>query len=338
MRKPWTKNFRAIPRDVHSKLGLIDDQLIRVAGSKKITAHDIEAGIYSHIGLSFDAEGLSFVQSQLPDAANGRFSDKNRNGWEVKRTDLPKITKTYTWESPNFGDPSKGYHTQSRDRLVYQKQYFEPLMFKLVIELVASPVGEGGTYYLKFSIDQTLDRNSSTFEDRLFFALNLIRENTGVYGVYPSDVSVEDFQRSIFVDWEIFPEGTANEVVDAISRKNANLTAEKKAILLDRINMFNAMRSSRIMIGTGGFGSYIGAEFADDLVVFENTNYGNALYILLEDWETTSQKPRTELLRGTNENYIRITHKRGWERVFKAAMANELKKRGIRVSKQGRFF
>lgn len=338
MKQPWTKNFRAIPPVIKEKLDSIDDRIVIIAGAKKIPASDIVDGVYSHVGLRIVEGELVIVENQFPDGENGRFSDKNVSGWEIKRTDLPKITKTYTWESPNFGDPSRGHHTQSMDRLVYQKQYFEPPMFELSTEVIESPVGEGGTYYLKFSINQPLNRDAETFNDRLFFALNLIRENTGIYDVHPSNISVEDFQKSVFVDWEIFPQGTTESIIEALSRRGSNPSPEKQAILRERISMFNAMKPKNIMIGTGGFGSYIGAEFADDLVVFENTNYGNALYILFEDWERTSQKSRHELLQGTNEGYTRIIHKAGWERIFKAAMAHELRKRGIRVSKQGRFF
>jgi len=338
MKQPWTKNFRSMPRDILRKLDLLENQLVVVAASKKIPATDLVNGVYSHIGLRLKGDELFIGPSHTPIPANGRYSKRNVEGWEIKRRDLPKITKSYTWESPNFGDSSKGTHMQSRDRLVYQKQFFEPIMMELVTELIRSPVGEGGTYYLKFSIHEVLDRSSETFEDRLFFALNLLRENTGTHGVHPSDVTLEDFQKSTFVDWEVFPKGTADEIIDAISSRTSKYSEEKKGVLRERINMFNAMKPRTIMVGSGGFGSYIGAEFSNDLVVFENTNYGNALYILFEGWEETSKRSRTDLLRGTNENYSRIIHKKGWENVFKAAMSHELRKRGIRVSKQGKFF
>jgi hypothetical protein len=49
------------------------------------------------------------------------------NGWDVKRTDLPMITKSYSWETPNFGDGSTyGYHTTYRSREVYQLEVFDP--------------------------------------------------------------------------------------------------------------------------------------------------------------------------------------------------------------------
>ena len=63
----------------------------------------------------------------------GPYSTKNREGWETKRDDLPKITRTFTFDVPNWGDPSNGYHSVDQDREVYQRDYFDPPNFAIRI-------------------------------------------------------------------------------------------------------------------------------------------------------------------------------------------------------------
>lgn len=58
---------------------------------------------------------------------------------------------------------------------------------------------------------------------------------------------------------------------------------------------------------------YFGAKFSDNLVVFENTQYGNALYILFENWAELSQLSRLEILRRPSDQYVRIKHSGNWQ-------------------------
>lgn len=339
MRMPWKKNFLKIPNKILIDVENIDSDFIVVAASKKIPIEDLTSGKYNHIGLFIAHGEIQLQAKQYPDTQNGKYSKRNLEGWENIRKDLPKITKTFYWESPNFGDAATyGSSMRSREREVYQREYHEPRMHELQIEVINSPVEEGGTYLFKFQVAQALNRNRPDFTDRLLFALNLLQENTGVAAVYRSDVTNEEFQRMTSLDWEVFPEGTADIVIEKISGRARPPSPEKQAKMRERIEMFNAMRSKNIMVGSGGFGTYIGAEFADDLVVFENVNYGNALYILYENWQATSQKSRIDLLSGTDDQYYRIVHTQGWEERFKKQMRDELRSRGIRLSRQGRFF
>lgn len=74
---------------------------------------------------------------------------------------------------------------------------------------------------------------------------------------------------------------------------------------------------------------YIGAQFADDFVVFENVNYGNALWGLFENWAETSKRSRIDLLRLRDVPYARIVHSEGWQERLADFVETEKKKRGI---------
>jgi hypothetical protein len=69
--------------------------------------------------------------------------------------------------------------------------------------------------------------------------------------------------------------------------------------------------------GRSGFRRYFGAKFGEDLVAFENIEYGNAAYVMFERWETLSQKTRLELLAGPADGFIRVVHRRGWQSQLK---------------------
>ncbi|MFB7031234.1 MULTISPECIES: hypothetical protein, partial [unclassified Streptomyces] len=71
--------------------------------------------------------------------------------------------------------------------------------------------------------------------------------------------------------------------------------------------------STSLIYGTSGFQRYLGAQFASNLVVFENVRYGNALYVMYERWEDLSKKSRLELLSGPARGFERILHRQGWE-------------------------
>jgi len=61
--------------------------------------------------------------------------------------------------------------------------------------------------------------------------------------------------------------------------------------------------------------------------VFENVRYGNALYVLYENWEDVSQRSRIDLLKGTSADYERIPHMDGWEQQFREAVARRPSRR-----------
>lgn len=62
---------------------------------------------------------------------------------------------------------------------------------------------------------------------------------------------------------------------------------------------------------------YFGAQFSDNLVVFENIEYGNAIYIPFDNWAEISQMSRIDILQRKEKDFIRLPHRKNWERVLK---------------------
>jgi hypothetical protein len=327
---PWKQSHRTVPASIAAELARITSDVVVVAATKKIPVPDIARGLYAHLGLRHDAADFKIAASVVPAPNVGKYSDRNVNGWEVKRTDLPKITKTFSWETPNFGDASTyGTHTHYQDREVYQRQVFEPRFFPIKVELLNSP--GVGTALVKFEVGQLLDRRARAFADEFLFCLNLLQENAGVSGVFSSAATRDDFIGTVHLDWEIFPPGNAAQLIASMTKGGGSLSAEQRGLVAARLKLFARLPVEKLIKGSNSFGSYIGALYADDLVVFENMNYGNALYVLYADWQDVSKRSRLELLRGTTENFDRIVHTEGWEDRFESHIETELEKRGRRT-------
>lgn len=325
---PWKCNYREIPLFIREALEATQSDFIVIASAKKIAVRDIAAGVYAHVGLRL-ADGSVVAEGPvLPPSEAGKWSERNASGWDRKRLDWPMVTKTYIFETPNFGDAATyGTHTHFSEREVYQRQVFEPQGMQIETEILDA---RGDEYIVvKFALSPILNRRQPEFELMLLWSLNVLQENTGVTGVFASEATQEYYLATIQLDWELFPPGTIDEVVARFARRPANPrnTPDFDRYVRDRIALFNRLNPKAYLRGQGSFGSYFGAQFADDLVVFENLKYGNALYVLYEDWDTVSKRSRIDLLRDHDANFDRIIHTDDWKHRFAALIRYQLEKR-----------
>lgn len=322
---PWKRNYLKVPANVEAALDAIESDLMIVAATKKIPIRDIAAGVYAHVGL-LQADGAVVTTGAVPPASDaGKWSERNAFGWDRKRTDWPMVTKTYTFETPNFGDASTyGTHMHVWEREVYQHQVFEPQGMLIEAEVMEA---RGGDHVLvKFALSPMLNRGQAEFDLMLLWWLNVLQENTGVTGVFASEATRDDFIGTIQLDWEVFPPGTIDEVVERLARRPANPgnAPDFDRHVRDRVALFNRLNPTAYLRGQGGFGSYFGAQFADDFVVFENLKYGNALYVLYEDWDTVSQRSRLDLLRDQDAKFDRVVHTDDWQDRLTALIRHRL--------------
>ena len=325
---PWKRNYRLLPEFIRASLDDIASDTLLIAATKKIAVNDIAAGLYEHVGLRMVEGELVTDGPVLPPEDIGKWSERNALGWDRKRTDWPMVTKTYTFETPNFGDAAKfGTHMHVWERDVYQHQVFEPQGMQIEAEVLEM---RGGAHaVVKFMLSPILSRGQPEFDLMLLWSINVLQENTGVTGIFASEATREDFIGTIQLDWEIFPAGTIEEVVARLAQRPANAAnaPDFDRHVQDRIALFNRLNPSSYIRGQGGFGSYFGAQFADDLVVFENLKYGNAIYILYEDWDAISQRSRLDLLRDRDASFDRITHTDDWQARLAKLIRYQLRKR-----------
>jgi hypothetical protein len=121
--RAWKKNLRKIPQAILVKIKRYCDEQIMVAVVKKIPLSVIRSGRYKHLGIKESGGKPTVPEFMVPPARQGCFSRRNVRGWVVIRNDLPKISKTYTFETPNWGDWSKGSHDVDFERMVYRREF-----------------------------------------------------------------------------------------------------------------------------------------------------------------------------------------------------------------------
>jgi hypothetical protein len=162
----WQRNIRLIPASVTSKL----QQLARGVSvvpvcTKRVAASELKSGVFHHLQIKLGSNHPSFPATILPPEKAGPYSAKNRNGWEVRRTDLPKISKTiYLGERPSWGDWSKGSFALWQKRMVYPVDEYGPTDYSIEIDLLRS---SEDSFVFKFALDCVLDPVDKDFE-RMF--------------------------------------------------------------------------------------------------------------------------------------------------------------------------
>lgn len=329
-RFPWKSSIRKLTASIQESLDRIDGDLIAIAATKKVRRADIAEGLYSHVGLTMQGGTIVAAGPVQPPADAGKWSGRNAHGWDRKREDWPMVQKSWTFEAPNFGDGARnGWTLHSRTRDVYQNQIFEPQGMTIESSLLEDRGGE--QVIVKLGLAPMLSRGMPEFDLMLLWAINVLQENTGIAGVFPSEATHEDFAATIALDWQIFPPGTAEETVGRIlgSARPQNMPDFEKHVR-ERVKLFESFEPKAYIRGQGGFGSYFGAQFADDLVVFENLRYGNAIYLLYQDWDEASKRSRLDLLRDQDAHFDRVPHTEGWQDRLGALLHDKLFERGLR--------
>tara|TARA_R110000796_G_scaffold23085_1_gene66394 strand:- start:830 stop:1843 length:1014 start_codon:yes stop_codon:yes gene_type:complete len=333
--RDWKKSFRKLPAKLSAKLGEINSPDVKVLAGKRISRAALDSGEYEHLGLTSKTLSVGQRWEVVPLEEIGTRSKRNQHGWEIIRDDLPKYTKYFYHDIAIYGDAARnGWTTAAIPRKVYERDFTPPYLFH--IEVYVSEQFPDGTFGIVFSIDEVFSKLSSSFDDDFLFAVNLLQENTGVSGVVPS--SDPEFVFTSELDWKIFPPGSIDEVVRELSQAENSAHSPDPNEIRERLLLFDQFEPTEYIRGLGGNDHYIGAKFADDLVAFENLKYGNALYVLYEDWKELAKKSRRELLKLSSKKYDRIVHTEGWQTRFAALITDELKKRGkhIRIGRNRR--
>lgn len=327
----WKKNFRTMPEDVLAKVNSIAGDDFKVACVKRIPAADIADGKYAHIGLVIEKDVLVVPKEQIPRLGIGRYSRINVQGEELVLRDEPKISKSFSVEAPNWGDPNNGTHTVEWDRMVYRREWFAPKELTLEIEILGEEMKTEKIFVIRFGINEVLNKKSLRFRklahltNDLFFNLNLLQENVGASDVYASSATRDDYLKTVYVAWEILPPGERDETIARILSSFKSPSPEVRQRIAERYDLLTKLKPEAFISGTSGFRRYFGAKFSDSLVVFENLDYGNAIYAMFEDWETLSKSSRTELLKGSKAGFERIVHCTGWKGRLKELVKNRLK-------------
>lgn len=233
------------------------------------------------------------------------------------------IEQSITFDTPNFGDWSYGSHSVTWTQDVYQRDGSDAYGWGIEMrKLRETPT----SVTISFELVHVFDR--ATLDDVLLkFAINVMQESCGDVRIRESGIPVSSYIATLEVDWEILPPGDADEVI-RVAVERLQPDAEGQRVIDERMRVLLGMNPRRLVVGTSRFARYVGGMFAEDLVVFENIRYGNAIYVMFEDWETLSRRSRVELMRAADDRFVRVTHTRGWQDKLRTIVRSELWRRG----------
>jgi len=310
------KNLLKIPQNILYKVKNSNSKHFVAGCLKTYSKKEIQDGSLKHLDIIFADDKLSFPNEKIPVPSSGKYCDRNVNGHVIKRYDLPKETYSITVEAPNYGDSYKGTHDVTWTKERYQRDFLAPRLSSIKIECL-DPSPNLDKYIFKFEVSEVLDKEAEDFEIRALECLNLLQEN-----IYKSDLieagsTFSDYLQTIQLSWEILPPGTKEEVIQRIFR-GTEPTKQQIETATERYNFFIKLNPQKLVYGNSGFQRYFGALIKADLIVFENIQYGNAIYIMYENWRELSTKSRIELLSGRfGNNFDRVIHKVGWKNEVK---------------------
>jgi hypothetical protein len=307
----WQKNIRKFPAAIRRKLGRYHDSQVVVAVVKKVPLSVIASGTYKHLDITVSNGAPTVPSFMVPRARQGKFSNRNVHGWVVIRNDLHKVTKTYSFQSPNWGDWSKGSHEVDWDRQVYRRDFHSPPLLAIRMEVLGTEAGDDPRLIIKFQVADVLNQSDPDFQKLLFFNLNLLQENAGACDVFRADDGLPEFLQTITVEWEILPPGEREGTLARILA--GGQSDETRRAVTERYDTLAELQPLSFIHGRSGFRRYFGAKFAENLVVFENIDYGNAAYVMFELWEMLSQRTRLDLLAGPADGFVRVIHRTGWQ-------------------------
>lgn len=312
------KNYRLIPDFIRTKLNNLQESEVVIATIKKMTKEQIEQHPVISKIVTFNPE-IQILEYYEPEKTAGSYSKKNINGYRIKYPERPKVRKTYyAGERPIFGDYSRGTFSLYITRLIIPYDEIAPRNIFIHATLLEENIENNIPFYtLKF---QTTPVLLKTNEPEILFNINILQENIGSINVFPSDTTIEQFLNSLILNWEIFPPGTLDDNLRTAIRGLRNLTPERTSEIRDSLEFLQSLDPQDIIVGTSGMSRYIGAKFSENLVVFENSNYGNAVYILFENWRELSQLSRLQIQVRPSDQYYRVAHIRNWQDKVRAVV------------------
>ncbi|MEU0470239.1 hypothetical protein ABZ215_40105 [Amycolatopsis sp. NPDC006131] len=305
------RSFRKVPDNIRKAISDHHESTFLVGTARRIRKDELSSPKWSNLGIAADTDGrVSAPSAVVPPKEQGRYSRWNQIGRTIPRKDLPKISKIFTMEVPNFGDWGKGSHSITQIREVWQREtlYGQQLPIEIAIE-----EQDDDEILVGFTVDRVFEKED--FNDReLIFTLSLLQENVGSVNILPTDRTLAQWMSGQHVTWEFLPVGEWDRDSNAVLRKLRVRADSREATLVkERIDTIRTLGVSTVIVGTSGFSRYLGFKFRDDLVVFENIRYGNAAYVMYEDWGSLSTRSRGELLNLNTGGYDRVVHSSGWE-------------------------
>jgi hypothetical protein len=256
----------------------------------------------------------------------GKWATWNLEGRVVPRPDWPTVARSWVTTSPNFGNGARyGYYSQIH---TVQAQATQTLHGKVYAFDVAGNTRPDGKALLSFLLEPVFSAQVDPESPDLLMAVSLTREVVGTPRVFPVTSSSSNWQDEQNFEWELLPvDHNGKPTVDYDKVADALGIPQGSAIrdtFKERYSTIRGMDPKTIRYGNTGFARYVAFEF-DNAVVLENYYYGNAAYIMYENWQELSKRTRLDLLSDPSARFERVVHTGDWKGKLKEAIRGDRK-------------
>lgn len=311
--------YKQVPEHIIDEIKELNGQEFRIGVSRVLSIGDIENGKMAHLGVS---AVLGVVQASSPFLSMGitRWSKRNRLGQEIVRHDWPKRTRTWMTTSPNFGDAARyGTSSHMHSRQVPAKQTLHGKAFAFDISASGRMDGK---YVVQALLEPVFPSSVDVASPDLLMAVSLTKEVIGMPHVFALGGTANNWSSSQEFDWEFLPVDHTGFVVDSDSAADTigiPRGSNMRDTFKERYSAIRDLKPQSVRYGSTGFSRYVAFEF-DKAVVLENYYYGNAAYVMYEDWQALSQRTRLDLLSDSSAKFERVIHSQGWQRKLRQAI------------------
>ncbi len=271
------------------------------------------------IGVSVDAENsklsskIGFTskiengETVLPSAQFGPVSSFNAEGKYLIHKDQPmeEVSRVTEWTWQEWHGPYQVERSKFVE--VPYKRYPRTFIVPPSVELSISTIQNG----IKLIVSPTIDVSD---EDKVTHVVNLFLEIFGECQILdPKMGDVASPTRRL--NWTILPQGQMpwSSLKKEVEKIIEETPKGNRSYLEHRLELINKHHPDFTAVGNAGFHGYIIMGFTNkNLFVLESPFYGNATYILENNWEELSQKTKAEII-NANLCKDRLIHKDGWD-------------------------
>lgn len=252
----------------------------------------------------------------LPPASIGTTCTRNAEGWVIVHKDRPKET-AYRMVEWHWKEWHGRYDQQDRSKLVdvpYQR-YPRTQVSPPGVELSIATSTGGEKLVVTDTI--TFDKASA---DHLLHAVNLVLELFGECEVLTANLDQILRAPVRRLNWDVLPPGQHpwSSLKPLLSPIIAKAPAGNQALITNRLETVSGYKPEFVAVGRAGFTGYVIFGFPQKRVfVLESAHFGNATYVLGDNWETLCQLTKGQIL-ASGLQKDRIVHLVGWHAKIKA--------------------
>jgi hypothetical protein len=221
---------------------------------------------------------------------------------------METVYRTIEWHWEEFHGP---YDTVEQSRYVdvpYQR-YPRTFIPPPSVEFTVRSTTEGQKTLSTDSIRYIEDNY-----DEILHRINLFLEIFGMCDVRHENLDDIISCQVRNLNWRILPEGRRpwSELRNDVESIINSAPRGNRPFIYHRVETINTYEPNFVGVGHGGFHGYLIFGFSDmDIYVLESIHYGNATYVLGDDWETVSQLTKAEVL-NENRHLYRMIHSSDW--------------------------